>query len=423
VTALAGPDAYRQPLSGLSRAQMADYADGALAFGRRWQTALGSFGPWGLGPLANAESCAECHEGKGRTPPQADGKRLRAMVVRLSGPGSGPHGEAIPHAAYGDQLNDLGVLGVPAEGHAVMEYRDRQVVLADGTVVPLREPSLRFEDLQYGPLGDEARVSVRAAPPLIGAGLLEAVPEEALLERVAKQASLGLGGRINRVWDRDRGEFAVGRFGRKATQPTLPQQVAAAFHDDIGVTSKWYPVDACTNAQPQCLEAARFRVMDPELSPGILSDIVFYLRASAVPVRRNTHTPAVTRGEHLFAAVGCADCHLPTLPGGQGASLAELRGAEFHPYTDLLLHDLGEYLADGRPDGLAGERDWRTAPLWGLGLAAQVNPGVRLLHDGRARSTMEAILWHGGEGARSRAAFGALSEVDRGALLAFLDSL
>jgi CxxC motif-containing protein (DUF1111 family) len=425
LTSVVSADAYLQPLSNLDPQQNTDFADGARAFARRWRPGLGSEAPWGLGPLANAESCIECHAGKGRTPPQADGQRLRSMVVRLSlAADPTEHGQALPHPVYGYQLNDLAVLGVPAEGHAVIEYDERPVAFADGTRVSLRAPRVRLEGLNYGPIESDTLLSIRAAPAVLGVGLLESVPPQALLDRAAEQRSLGLKGRVSHVWDAERQAFAVGRFGRKATQPDLLRQSAAAFHDDIGVTSALFRRDNCSTAQSRCLEASRFRVTDPELPASTLSDVALYLRAGAVPARRDVDAPLVRRGERLFDDAGCAACHQPTLRAGPDATLPQLANAQFHAYTDLLLHDLGADLADVRL-GVAdvGSREWRTAPLWGLGLAERVNPGVALLHDGRARSVIEAILWHGGEAEASREAVRAMPRAGREALLAFLNSL
>jgi CxxC motif-containing protein (DUF1111 family) len=416
--------AYDQMLATLSREQRDDYGDGAKAFARRWRTALSAIGPWGLGPLANGDSCVECHEGKGKTPPRAEANRLVGMVVRLSQTDPANPKQALPHAVYGAQLNDVAILDVPAEGYPVVDYHERAIAFGDGTTASLRVPRLRFAGLQYGPLGDGVLASARAAPALLGMGLLEAVPDHALLARQAQQAALGLAGRVNRVWDRERNDYVVARFGRKATQPSLLQQIAAAFHDDIGVTSALIPQDSCAKPQAKCIEVAKYRVSDPELSPGMLTDILLYLRAGAVPMPRNVNSPDVRRGESLFGQAGCAHCHQASMRTAANAALPQLSDQLFHPYTDLLLHDLGEDLADNRPDGRdAGGRDWRTAPLWGLGLANQVNPGAGLLHDGRARNAAEAILWHGGEALRSREAFRTMAQRDRTALLAFLNSL
>jgi CxxC motif-containing protein (DUF1111 family) len=329
-------------------------------------------------------------------------------LLRLSIPGRGPHGEALPHPVYGDQLQFQGVLGkVPGEGEVHVHWRTHTVANADGEVVTLRRPVVELRDLQFGPLGRETLLSLRMAPPLSGLGFLEALTEETILARVERQAELGLMGRANFVWNYSAQRTILGRFGWKANQPSLRQQIASAFLNDLGVTSALFPAENCPLPQTACRAFPRTTV--PELKPEQLDALEFYVRMLAAPVRRNPDDPPVRRGEHLFAAIGCDHCHLPAIADADSM---------IHPYTDLLLHDMGEGLADGRPDFAAGPRDWRTAPLWGMG--QQDGP---YLHDGRARTLGEAILWHGGEAHRARERFRTMAGGERAALLAFLKSL
>jgi len=266
-------------------------------------------------------------------------------------------------------------------------------------------------------------VSPRVAPALIGLGLLEAVPEHALREREdANDANHdGVSGRANRVWDVRRGVQALGRFGWKAEQPTVEQQSATAFLGDLGVTSSLFPDEGCTLAELSC--RAQPNGGSPELSDELLRDVVLYAHSLGVPARRTADDGTVRDGETLFERAGCSACHAPTLQTGWSAAVPELAKQEIHPYTDLLLHDLGEGLSDGRPSFDADGREWRTAPLWGIGLVRTVNEHTRLLHDGRARDASEAILWHDGEARKARDAFLRMSRAERRALLAFLDSL
>jgi CxxC motif-containing protein (DUF1111 family) len=213
----------------------------------------------------------------------------------------------------------------------------------------------------------------------------------------------------------------LGRFGWKANQPSLLQQTAAAANGDMGLTSTLFPSKPCTAVEQDC--AAAPRGQQPELSDARLADVVAYLAGLAVPDRRDAEAPAVRRGEALFAAAGCDRCHAPTWVTAGLPGFPELAGQTIHPYSDLLLHDLGSGLADGRPDHLAGRRDWRTPPLWGIGLARQVNPAAGYLHDGRARTLLEAILWHGGEAKPARDRVARLPAEQRNDLLAFLNSL
>jgi CxxC motif-containing protein (DUF1111 family) len=203
--------------------------------------------------------------------------------------------------------------------------------------------------------------------------------------------------------------------------PTLRAQAAGAFNGDLGITSPLFPAENCTQAQTSCQQAPNGG--SPELLAKQLDDVEFYLAHLELPPRRNADEPAVKRGEAKFAAIGCANCHRPALKTGDDARFPRLAHQTIRPYTDLLVHDVGEGLADHRPDYRAGGSDWRTAPLWGLGLTAAVSESVFYLHDGRARSLAEAVLWHGGEAKAARDRFARMPKEERDALLAFLGSL
>ena len=337
-----------------------------------------------------------------------------------------------PHPAYGDQFQNRGLTGedprahgygerVRPEGAVHIVWHEREVILPDGETVTLRRPEPRFEALRFGPLGPEAQLSLRNAQPIFGLGLLEAVPEESLLAVAERQRARGIEGRPNRVPDHASGKAALGRFGWKANQPSIRQQTAAAFNGDIGVTSSLYPEESCTAVQRDCLAQPPGNV--PEVLDQDLDALEFWTLALAVPAQRDADHPEVQRGRDLFARAQCDLCHVPELETGPHTKLPQLAGLTIRPYSDLLLHDMGEGLADGRPDFEAGPRDWRTQPLWGLGLAATVGGQLALLHDGRARSILEAILWHGGEAAAARDAFMAMPKAERDALIRFLESL
>jgi CxxC motif-containing protein (DUF1111 family) len=344
------------------------------------------------------------------------------LLIRLSVPGAGPHGGPKPHPIYGDQLQTQGILGlVPDEGEARVQWKEEPMALADGETVMLRTPMLEFWHLNFGPLGSQTMISARLAPPVFGLGLLEALPEAAVHALADQQKTLGFAGRPNIVWDLTAQRPTLGRFGLKANQPSLRQQIASAFINDLGVTSSLYPQENCPEAQAQCRQFPPGGY--PELTPGQLDALELYIRALAAPERRNVHDPDVQRGEQLFVSVQCAVCHVREITTGDFPALPQLAGQTIHPYTDLLLHDMGAGLADGRPDFQAGPRDWRTPPLWGLGLSETVNGNAYLLHDGRARNATEAILWHGGEALGAREAFRTMSKAEREALLAFLRSL
>jgi CxxC motif-containing protein (DUF1111 family) len=421
-TGEAGREAFSQPLAGLSDAEREQFFRGRALFRQSWVIAPAKDkAVSGLGPLYNRLACASCHakNGRGRAPDGPD-ERMLSMLVRLSVPGRNAHGGPKPHPAYGDQLNEESIPGVPGEGRVALSWVEHIERLADGETVQLRAPRLTFRELAYGPLGS-VLTSPRVGQVVIGLGLLEAVPS-ADLDRFARETKPdGVRGKVNRVWNPETGQLEAGRFGHKANMPSLRAQIAGAFVGDIGITSPLFPTENCTAAQKACRQAPS--ADHPELSPGQLEDVVFYLTHLAVPPRRNAEEPRVMRGEQQFARIGCALCHRPELKPAGDAKFPLLAGRTFQPYTDLLLHDMGKGLADGRPDYLASGREWRTPPLWGLGLTQTISEHTQFLHDGRARSLLEAVMWHDGEAAAARRRFAALSKQEREDLLAFLRSL
>ncbi len=418
-TAERGSAAYAQPGPLPGSQQQALFRRGEQLFRQRWVVAPSALGRWGRGPLSNGEVCTDCHAGNGRgRPPLAPDEPLRAMTLRLSVPGDPPRS----HPAYGDQLQYQGVLGrVPGEGEATIVWHESAVTLSDGTRVQLRRPQVQLLGLNYGPIEARVLLSARVAPAVFGLGLLEGVPESALLELAEQQLAHAMQGRLNRVPDVDAGRALAGRFGLKANQATIRSQIATALHADLGVITPSFPEENCTAVQRECREippGAR-----PELNAAEVDALEFYLRMLAPPARREPDTVEVQQGQRLFAQAGCAVCHAPELHTGEQAAVPQLARRTIRPYTDLLLHDLGEGLSDGRPDFEAGPRDWRTAPLWGLGLSQAVNGHAWLLHDGRARSIEEAILWHGGQAHRAREGYRAMTAAQRAALAAFVRSL
>ncbi len=415
--------AYSAPGPTLDAEQLQQFANGRSEFQQRWVVPLAIGGNWGRGPTSNGEVCTDCHAGNGRgRPPEHDDDEPVSMLVRLSLPGEDEHGGPRPHPHYGDQLQEQGVLGkVPPEGRIAVAWREHEVELADGDTMRLRFPDVRLSRLAYGPLGADILISPRVAPPLVGIGLLEAIPMETLHEFARRQAALGFNGRPNYVWDAENRVMALGRFGWKAGQPTIRQQTAAAFLNDMGVTTRVFIQANCPPVQKACNNSPG--VGNPEQADRPFESLNFYLRALAVPARRNADDPRVARGEKLFEQAQCAICHVPEVRTGDYPAVPQIARQVIRPYSDLLLHDMGEGLADGRPEFRAGPRDWRTPPLWGIGLSEKVNGNATLLHDGRARNFAEAILWHGGEAAAAREAFRYMPRQEREALLAFLESL
>ena len=418
-------DAYQQIAWALvTEAQRAEILNGRGLVRQSWVISP-SLDPdiAGLGPTYNRPSCLSCHPRNGRgEPPATPDAPMHSMLVRLSVPGAGPHGEPQPEPVYGEQLNEFGIPGVPGEGEAFLEWDSHELALADGTRVSLQRPTVHFRRLQHGSLAAQMMHSARVAPPIFGLGLLEAVPEATVLALAQAQraGTDGVAGRPNRVWDIARQAMVLGRFGLKANQPTVRQQIAGALAGDMGITSSLYPEPNCPPAQVAC---AAVHEAHPELSDAALDAMTRYHYVLAVPAPRHPDAPQVQRGRALFEATGCASCHTPSLRTGPFPAEPALAHRTIAPYTDLLVHDMGPGLADGRPDHLADGQSWRTPPLWGLGLLETVNGHSRLLHDGRARTVLEAILWHGGEAAKAQARVRQLDATDRDALLAFLASL
>jgi CxxC motif-containing protein (DUF1111 family) len=418
-------NAFALPAPTLDARQLRDFNFGNRLFNTNWLVAPASVEAFdGLGPTFNRVSCSGCHLRDGRGRPPIDGEReLLSMLIRLSVPGNDAHGGPLPHPAYGDQLNDRAIPGVDAEGRVEISYRELPGRFPDGQDYSLRAPTYALRDPAFGEFGASILLSPRVAPHMIGMGLLEAVPEADVLVREdpSDRDGDGISGRANRVFDPITQRVELGRFGWKANAASLRQQSAAAAQGDIGLSSAAFPAQNCPDAQTACRAAASGG--EPELSEGFLDKLVFYLRVLAVPARRDADATSVARGAVAFDRSGCAACHTPSLRTSAQAEPDLIADQPFAPYTDLLLHDMGEALADGRPDHLADGREWRTAPLWGLGLVPVVNGHRFLLHDGRARGFAEAILWHGGEAEDSRERFKALTRAERDDLDAFLESL
>ena len=417
--------AYSQPAPNLDVQQRGEFFIGNAFFNSAWVVAPASASARdGLGPLFNARSCDACHnnDGRGRPPATAE-ERPVSLVIQLATPTPGDHNQPSPDPNYGGNLNPFAIGGVPAEGTVRIDHREVPGSFADGERYTLLAPSYTFEQLAYGPLANGITFSPRVAPAVFGSGLLEAVPEAQILERADPDDADhdGISGRPNHVWDIVTQRVALGRFGWKANQPGIAHQTAAAFSGEIGMSTTLHPDQNCTPVESACLAAPDGG--HPEVSEEIFTHIVNYERMLGVPVRRHLDSDDVRRGAALFVESGCAACHRPTLTTGDVPDEPWLSHQKLHPYTDLLLHDIGAGLADGRADFEASGSEWRTPPLWGLGLQQTVNGHTLLLHDGRARNVSEAILWHGGEAERAKEAYRNLSRVDRAALLAFLDSL
>ncbi len=422
-------NAFSQPASNLDLEGRMNFSIGNSFFRNPWIAAPATTTARdGLGPLFNTNSCQGCHIKDGRGHPPLPGQaQAVSTLIRLSIPETdsnprSPSDGVIAEPTYGDQLQDFSVAGVEPEARIQWEYEYSNFEMANGRVVELRKPLIELTHLAYGPMHPDLMISPRVAPAMIGLGLLEAIPAEYILANAdAEDTNMdGISGRPNTVWDGINEELVLGRFGWKASKPTVEQQSAAAFFGDIGITSSLSPNESCMPAQTSCVQAPDGGY--PEISDELLGLVSFYSSHLAVPARTDAMDPEVVAGEQVFTDVGCAGCHTPNWQTGVGISPA-LSNQTIYPYTDLLLHDLGEGLADNRPDFDATGQEWRTPPLWGLGKYQTVNGHTQFLHDGRARNALEAILWHDGEAAVAKNEVAQLSEDKLNSLLLFLDSL
>lgn len=397
-----------------------------------------------LGPRQNTASCILCHafDGRGSTP--YEGEDLLSLVAQISVPGTDEHGGPLPHPLYGSQFSPDSSDGGSAEGRLHVTYEEQIGFFDDGSSYSLRVPTYVFKDMAYGSIGtnilDEhstpgyngiAEFSPRIAPMIPGLGMLEAVADETILsmEDPNDANGDGISGRVNMVWDERAQTTTLGRFGWKANQPSLRQQAAGAYLQDMGITSSLFPTHDCGDEQDDC-EAT---TGPPEIDADELDDITSYLRGLTLPPRRNFDDPNAIAGMHLFKQANCQACHTPTLHTSSDYPVVAYRNKTIEPFTDMLLHDMGDGLADGRPHFEATGSEWRTPPLWGLSYVQHVlgvpatceDPSSggaepNFMHDGRARSLMEAILWHGGEAESSRNAVLAMSATQRDQLIAYV---
>lgn len=419
-------NAFGVQVKGLSSKQSDYFVTGNSFFRSNWVTAPASVESLdGLGPVFNAISCGSCHFKDGRAkPPGSPDELLNGLLFRLSIPGTGPYGEPLGDPVYGGQLQDKAILFVKNEARVRVTYQEIAGQYADGTPYSLRKPLYEFYDLNYGDFSPGWMYSPRIAQQLPGLGLLEIVPEAVILYFSDENDANGDGisGRPNYVWDFENQQVTLGRFGWKANQPGLSQQTAGAFNGDIGITTSLFPQDHLSPAQQQQYPGIA-NGGSPELPDETLNKVVSYMHSLSVPARREHDDATVLRGKYLFQQLNCSGCHRPSMNTGVGGQISALHNQKIWPYTDLLLHDMGADLADNRPDYLASGSEWRTPPLWGIGMIPTVNDHSFLLHDGRARNVEEAILWHGGEAEKAREEFKKLTKEDREAILIFLNSL
>ncbi len=439
-TKLVNRDALSHFSANLTFEQEETFKLGNALFRKLWVSSPSStLASDGLGPLFNARACQSCHIKDGRGHPPEGAADATSMFLRLARPARTDEERhaleeflvaSLPDPVYGGQLQDLAVPGLKAEGRMVIQYQEQPVELGDGSVVSLRKPSYSVADLGFGPLDPSTTLSPRMTPPMTGLGLVEAIHPADILAHADPQDRDGDGvsGRVAIARDPATGKLAIGRFGWKAQNATVRQQSAGAFSGDIGISTPDVPESDgdCTASQTECLAqptGVQARLGDTEAPDPVLDLVTFYSQNLAVPARRLVDEAGVLAGKRIFYDLGCTACHVPKYVTSRQTATKAHRFQLIWPYSDFLLHDMGEGLADGQQVGSADGREWRTPPLWGIGLTSTVNGHTFFLHDGRARNLTEAILWHGGEAENARDGFAGRAKSDRDNLLRFLESL
>lgn len=406
--------AFSYRISGMSSTQNLEFFVGNSFFNQNWvESPSSTTARDGLGPLFNTKSCSSCHFRDGRGAPLSG----EGILLRLSVPGGGID------PTYGGQFQDHAISTASSEGDVSITYSEIGGMYPDGTTYSLRHPNYAMINLNYGALDPSVLVSPRVGSQMIGLGLLETIDASDIIaqEDVADADGDGISGKVNYILDPYYGVTMLGRFGWKSNTATLHTQVAAAFNGDIGIKTSLFSSENHTSNQSGLdllADGGTIEITDEDLEK-----VVLYCQSLGVPARRNSSAYDVQKGSNIFKSLNCHKCHTESYVTGNSGNIEPLKNVRIYPYTDLLVHDMGPDLADNRPDGLADGNEWRTPPLWGIGLIQTVNNHTFLLHDGRARSIEEAILWHGGEAETSKNAFKQLPANERALLLAFLNSL
>jgi len=435
---------FSHPPPTLSMDEKLDFLVGKAVFEKIWVFAPSSTtASDGLGPLYNARSCVRCHKGNGRGIIEGNKSSSPALFLRLSiPPSTNEHqvlltsGKAgfIPEPTYGKQLQTFAYPGGQAEGKLDVNYSSIKVTLNGGETLEIQKPDYIIKQLGYGPVHQDLLFSPRIAPPIIGLGLLEAIDEKDIL-KLADPEDLnndGISGKANIVWDEKYKTSKLGRFGWKAGTPSLEQQNNAALSGDLGISSWMFPQHAgeCTEKQSECQQQKHGNVRRDkpgqnmlEASKTMTDLLLYYTRNVALPPARKIDDIDRIKGKALFYQADCQNCHQPNFVTSQITDQANLSNQTIWPYSDLLLHDMGKGLADNRPEFLADGQEWRTPPLWGIGLTKTVSGDTFYLHDGRARSLLEAILWHGGEADASKQKVINMHNEQRQQLIYFLESI
>jgi len=424
-------------------------------FEEPWAQSVGSVSSQdGLGPLFNNNACQDCHirDGRGHASAAAMGERgtdFNSMLLRASKSAiTAQQKEAInqslmanvPDTCIGGQLQHQANFGISKEAKQALSYEYQTIQFSDGEQLELRKP-IWFVKANGCEINDDTVLSARVAPPMIGLGLLALIDKQQIIDQqdINDANKNGISGRANFVWSVADNAVELGRFGWKAGQPTIRQQTAGAFLGDMGLTTDFFTTENCMPQQKDCLTAPSGNgdmagKYNYEVSTKVLNKVAFYSSHLSVPQRRNAYAKNVLAGKKVFNEIGCQQCHSESYTTQQSAEFPELSAQKIYPYTDMLLHDMGLELTDFDKNSqfvkgdiqvefLAQANEWRTAPLWGLGLAQTVDPQATFLHDGRARTIMEAVLWHGGEALPHQQAVLSLTKTDRENLIAFLEDL
>lgn len=410
-------DAFGQESPGLTARQQDIFGKGDNLFSQPFVSGH-AYIYGGLGPIFVNTACGNCHHNEAIGAPTV-GSSNSSLLIRLSILGEDGFGGPLGIPGFGTQLQNKAVTNVQPEAGVSINYQDSIVYYPDGSKVILRVPNYSLIN-PYIPLPSNYMMSPRMAPVTFGLGLLENIPEATIVSHADPddKDGDGISGKANYVYDSYLQKNTLGRFGWKANVGSIVTQVASASQQDMGVTNYVFPQESCYG-QSQYTAATK----DDKIVDSLLNYLIFYTRTLAVPARRGFDDQETQQGATIFEQIKCSSCHIPTTQTGTNMTIAPLNNQRIHPYTDLLLHDMGMGLADGRPDYLATGSEWRTAPLWGIGLLGIVNGATFYLHDGRARTVEEAILWHGGEANKIKDNYMNLTKEDRNKLLRFIASL
>ena len=410
--------AFGLPATNLSAENLEKHLAGDKAFGAQF-VANPAPRNGGLGSVFNNNSCNGCHPSDGRASVPDNLNGMSGLFLKISVPGTDVYGGPAPVPGFGTQLQHQSIYGYLPEAKMAVRYQQETYLLADGTINVLQKPVYSIVS-PYISLPGNVLISPRIGMPVFGLGLLEAIPESAILAHADPddRDKDGISGKANYVWDLVSGTVKLGRFGWKAGTPSVLVQTAGAYNEDMGLTNYMKPVESSfgqLNSDPSSIT--------PEVIREDMDNVTFYVKTLGVPAARDFDDPEVIAGHHIFEQINCSSCHVASFTTGDYAEIPEISRQKIYPYSDMLLHDMGDGLADNRPEFLATENEWKTRPLWGIGLTALTSGHTSFLHDGRARNLTEAILWHGGEAEKSREDFRKLSTKDREALLRFLESL